>query len=82
MTYDDQKMIANMVRDVGDAIANALEQLTKGKWRDEHGNEIKNNREMLHLRDVLSALVHFRDVNPWMLNPDLIDKENANGRQI
>jgi hypothetical protein len=43
-----------LIQEVGDAIANHLEQLVNGHWRDDHGHDVKLN---VHTQKLIESLI-------------------------
>ncbi len=56
-----------MLQDIGDSIADALDQMLKGKWTDDHGHDVRLNASMMCLKDILAAMTHYRSKNSWTL---------------
>lgn len=50
----------DMMQHIGDSIADALEQMTKGNWRDDHGHDVRQNAQMQKLGKTLNDMVGFR----------------------
>lgn len=49
-----------LLQQVGDSIADAIEQMLKGNWRDDHDHDVRNNVKMIALKDTLNAIMAFR----------------------
>lgn len=60
--------VATLLQTTGDAIANAIEQMGKGDWEDDHGHPVSKNIKMIELANTLQTLVEFRNQNPWTLD--------------
>ena len=57
----------DMMQDTGDAIADVFNQMIKGNWKDDHDHDVRMNRAMCRLKDVLAAMIEYRKSNPWTL---------------
>lgn len=57
---DFEQATKDMMQLIGDSIADALEQMNKGNWRDDHGHDVRQNVQMQRLADTLNDMVGFR----------------------
>lgn len=60
MSEKETKSYALVLR-FGDAVADLLEQLLKGDWKDSEGHRVVNNLEMQQLALVLQAACVLRE---------------------
>ena len=58
---DMEAALKPLLQKTGDSIADMLEQMLKGNWRDDHGHDVKMNATMITLKVVLIALGMFRE---------------------
>lgn len=49
-----------LLQEVGDTMADVLEQMIKGRWTDEHGHSVQNKPGIAQLAIRLRAMANFR----------------------
>ena len=57
---DFEHATKDMMQQIGDSIADALEQMNKGNWRDDQGYDVRQNAQMQRLAVTLNDMVGFR----------------------
>lgn len=48
------------IQAMGDSIAEAIDQMLKGNWVDDHGHDVKLNQAMVTMKEELGKTILFR----------------------
>jgi len=52
-----------LIQRFGDAAADVIEQMIRGKWRDDHDHDVQLNVAMVRLKEALLAAVEMRSAD-------------------
>ncbi len=64
----------DLIAEAGDAIADMFEQLTRGKWVDDHGHDVRLNCQMIALTEwIMKAIALRAEITEPVYSEELVE---------